>query len=162
VHPAGALCLCSQCHEHDSEKLLVKAGWIEDNLAGGKLLYVTAGVVMRADTVLICQRANNQLWEFPGGKLDDGEDLCSCLSREMREELNLEVNILRPVGLVDHDYGRVKIRLFGLQCDSKNLNDLRLREHIDSRWCRVSDLPRVDFSAADVELARRVEKPVES
>lgn len=81
---------------------------------------VTAAVICRDDLILITQRPEagllGGLWEFPGGKVQAGEDLPACLRREIREELGVEIEVGEPLGLYRHAYTHYRITLHAFAC----------------------------------------------
>jgi A/G-specific adenine glycosylase len=82
---------------------------------------VTAGVIRRADgALLIAQRPTDKmlggLWEFPGGKREEGESLPECLQRELREELAIEVAVGSQIVTVKHAYSHFRITLYAFEC----------------------------------------------
>lgn len=154
--PRSSIALCYKCssgNPHLSEKV----DWLESNLDTARLLYVTAGLIFNPDgTVMVCQKPDS-LWEFPGGKMNEGEDLVTCLRREIREEIAVSINEVRPFLLVDHDYGHIKLRLFSLTAElSDQAEQIRLHDHINYRFERVENLSAVSFSQADVAIAQRL------
>lgn len=91
-------------------------------------------------------------WEFPGGKLDEGESEEDCIIREIREELSIDIVICHRLKVAEYDYGHKQIRLIPFVCDT--LDDLPLlTEHIDFKWVKPSDLAKVDFCEADMIVA---------
>lgn len=109
------------------------------------------------EDVLIVQRGEMTdhplKWEFPGGKLNPEEAAEECIIREIREELSMEIVIVRKLAAVEHDYGFRQIRLIPFICDT--LDDLPfLSEHIDYKWIEPDELSSVDFSEADIEVAK--------
>ena len=79
-------------------------------------VHVAVGVVLdTARRVLITRRASNShqggLWEFPGGKVEAGENLLLALARELREELGIEIGRTSPLLEVTHDYGDKQVLL---------------------------------------------------
>ena len=78
-------------------------------------LEVAAGLIRRGDRLLLAQRPPGGMlagmWEFPGGKQEPGESLPACLRREVREELAVDIEVERPLAVVDHDYSHRSIRL---------------------------------------------------
>ena len=85
-------------------------------------LEVAAGLIRRGNRLLLAQRPPGGmlagLWEFPGGKREAGESLPDCLRREVREELDIDIEVERPLAVVDHDYSHRSIRLhaFAARC----------------------------------------------
>jgi A/G-specific adenine glycosylase len=81
---------------------------------------VTAAVIQRDGLVLIARRPDNGLlgglWEFPGGKVQDGEDLPVCLWREIHEELGAEISVGEPLGVYRHAYTHFRVTLYAFRC----------------------------------------------
>jgi A/G-specific adenine glycosylase len=81
---------------------------------------VTAAVIERDGTYLLAQRPLDGLlgglWEFPGGKTLPGEDLETCLRREIFEELGVAIQVREPLGKYRHAYTHFKVTLFAFQC----------------------------------------------
>ena len=152
--PRSCIALCSG-YCSGAARLQEKVVWLEDNLSAGRLLYVTAAII--SDTVgaiMVCQKPNS-LWEFPGGKVDEGEDLLRCLQREIREELAIDINRLRPFLLVDHDYGKVKLRLYSFTADfDGQAEQIQLYDHISYSFESIEGLSQMALSQADVAIAR--------
>ena len=147
-----SLYLCSACMSHLPQKDLTKKPvWLEETLAQKELLYVTAAAIRSADRFLLCQKSSG-LWEFPGGKVQPGEDLRQGLVREIKEELNLDIVVEDPFGLADHDYGHIKLRLFGFICKALDLSALELKEHKAAEWRRLDELETLELADADVVL----------
>jgi len=68
------------------------------------IVHVGAAVIRRGDQFLITQRADNQLWEFPGGKSEPGEDIRATVAREIREELGLSIVVHDHMATVFYDH----------------------------------------------------------
>jgi len=107
--------------------------------------------------VLVVQRGpatdHPYKWEFPGGKVNIGESAEDSVIREVSEELNMEIIIAGTMGQVEHDYGHKQIRLIPFICDTLDERPV-LTEHIAWRWVTVDELAGVDFSGADIPVAR--------
>ena len=122
------------------------------------MLSVTCAVIRNEENeVLVVQQGeftdHPLKWEFPGGKLKAGETTEECIIREVHEELDMEVVICGTLPEVEYDYGHKKIRLIPFICDT--LDELPyLSEHEDFKWLKPSDLTTVDFSEADVFVAK--------
>jgi 8-oxo-dGTP diphosphatase len=122
------------------------------------MLVVTCAIIRNEeDEILVVQRGEATdhplKWEFPGGKLAPGETEEDCIIREVREELSMEIVITGKLPAVDHDYGHKQIHLIPFICDT--LDEIPfLSEHISYKWIDNKDLPGIDFSAADVFVAK--------
>src|SRR4030042_5033635 len=123
------------------------------------MIQVTCAIIRNEDNeVLIVQRGEKTdhpfKWEFPGGKMRNGETEEECIIREIREELSMEVIIFSKAEQVVHDYGHKEITLIPFICDT--LDELPvLSEHADFRWVSPGDLGSVDFCEADITVALR-------
>lgn len=93
-------------------------------------------------------------WEFPGGKLKDGETEEESVIREIREELSMEIVIRNRLSEIEYDYGKKQIQLIPFVCDTIEELPL-LSEHISFRWVEPAELLTVDFSEADVIAANQ-------
>lgn len=122
------------------------------------MIKVTCAIIRNEDDeVLVVQRGEAAdhpfKWEFPGGKVGNGETEEECIIREVREELSMEIVICSRLPEVEHDYGHKQIRLIPFICDT--LDELPfLSEHHDFKWIAASELLKVDFSEADIPVAR--------
>ena len=113
---------------------------------------VTAAVVERAGKVLITQRPQDGLlgglWEFPGGKLEPGEDLASCLQREICEELGAEVLVIQPLGVYRHTYTHFRVTVHAFRCELGQ-GDPRPMQVSDLRWILPENL--MDFPMGKID-----------
>lgn len=119
------------------------------------MLKVTCACIVNKSHILTTQRGANSdhpyLWEFPGGKIKPGETAKECIKREILEELEIEIEIIRPMVSVYHDYKTKQIELIPFLCSASSEN-LKLNEHIDFKWTDLSELYDLTFSAADIKL----------
>lgn len=122
------------------------------------MIRVTCAIIRNEENeILIVQRGEKSdhpfKWEFPGGKVISGENDEDCIIREILEELSMNVVIYKRLEPVEYDYGRKHILLIPFICDT--LDELPvLSEHISFRWIDPSLFPEIDFSEADVLVAR--------
>ncbi len=130
---------------------------MEEAIEAGKFLLVTAAVVLNDEgQVLLTQRAGDGplagKWEFPGGKVEQGETLIKGLHREITEELEIEIEEPRPFLMVDHKYPQFHVRLVSFLARSKS-EKLRLNAHKNSKRVSISKLCAVDLADADIPIA---------
>lgn len=130
------------------------------------MIDVTCAIIRNEDDeVLIVQRGETTdhpfKWEFPGGKLHREETEEECIIREIEEELSMEIVILARLPVVEHDYGFKQIRLIPFVCDT--LDELPfLSEHAAFKWIQAAELNAVDFSEADITVAKRYLEKINS
>ena len=123
------------------------------------MIDVTCAIIRNDDDdVLVVQRGEKTdhpfKWEFPGGKTNSDETNEECILREISEELSMDIVICGHLDPVEYNYGYKQIRLIPFICDT--LDELPvLSEHIAFRWVSTGDLPDVDFSEADIPVAKQ-------
>lgn len=122
-----------------------------------KIIPVTCALIIHSGKVLAAQRSESMdlpgKWEFPGGKVEEGEVPETCLVREIKEELAIDVEIHAGLRPVDFQYPGKVIRLMPFLTAWKS-GDICLLEHSEMRWVGKSELLSVDWSEADVPIVR--------
>lgn len=99
-------------------------------------------------------RALEYKWEFPGGKIEENEKPKEALVREIKEELQAEINIERYLGITYHEYlfadekNNFTIRLQAYLCKVKS-GDLTISEHVEEKWATLEEMLQMDFAEAD-------------
>ncbi|MGE5114438.1 MAG: (deoxy)nucleoside triphosphate pyrophosphohydrolase [Acidobacteriaceae bacterium] len=121
---------------------------------------VVAALILRGSEVLICQRTRYQpmalQWEFPGGKIEPGEDARSALERELDEELGIRAEIGAEVATIAHTYKNGNaIELHFFQVESYE-GEIENRIFKDVRWVERDTLPQFDFLEADKALVEDI------
>ena len=121
------------------------------------MIRVTCAIIRNDENeVLVVQRGENTdhpfKWEFPGGKVDEGETDEECIIREINEELSIDIVLCSRMEDVNYDYGTKQILLIPFICDT--LDELPLlSEHIAFKWISLAGLRSIDFSEADIIVA---------
>jgi 8-oxo-dGTP diphosphatase len=125
-----------------------------------KCIDVVAGLVFERQCLLVCQRHPNQTfplkWEFPGGKVEQGESSLDALKRELREELDVEVRQSREVFSYRHIYpgvSEVNLKFFQVHKYDGQIKNLVFNK---ISWVRIEALSRLDFLDGDLPLIRRL------
>ena len=121
---------------------------------------VTAAVIRRGEQILIAQRPLTGLlgglWEFPGGKLLPGEDLVSCLQREICEELGVDINVGGSLGVYRHAYTHFRVTLHAFACTLRNGSEPQPLQAHDLRWIAQSELEDFPMGKIDRQIAGRL------
>ena len=119
------------------------------------MILVTCAIIEKEGMILAAQRSATMShplkWEFPGGKIEEGESEEDCLHREILEELNLEIEIVQRLTPVEQHYAEKSIRLIPFRCRLRGGN-LILHEHLAVEWELPERIHRLDFSGADVKV----------
>ena len=128
-----------------------------------QLLQVVAAVIENNKEILCVQRGPHQWdyiankWEFPGGKLEEGESEPAALFREIKEELKVEVEVGDKLITVDHEYPDFRLVMHAYGCVAPH-RDFTLMEHIALEWRDSSDLSHLDWAAADIPIVHQVQQ----
>lgn len=119
------------------------------------MLKVTCALILHNKRILITQNGSQSdhpyQWEFPGGKIEVNETARECIIREIKEELELELEITTDMHAIQYDYGVKHIELIPFLC-TKKCGEVKLNNHINYRWLTLNQLSEIDFSAADKKL----------
>jgi A/G-specific adenine glycosylase len=117
---------------------------------------VTAGIVWRSGQVLIAQRPLDGLlgglWEFPGGKREPDETLVECLHRELREELDIEVQVGQQLTVIRHAYTHFRITVYAFECRYRSTEDPVALEVDDWRWVTLDELDDYALPVVDRKI----------
>lgn len=123
------------------------------------IIEVSAGLIFRDGKLLITQRHADAhlggLWEFPGGKRECDESFKSCLARELREELGIEVRVGELVETVEHEYPEKRVLLKFFRCQWL-ANEPQALGCPAFEWITRDDLNHYQFPAADARLIEKL------
>lgn len=125
-----------------------------------KRIEVVGAVIKKDGKIFATQRGYGDQkdgWEFPGGKVEPGEDPGDALVREIREELEAEILPLDEICTVDHDYPNISIRLTCFWAELKE-GDPVLLEHEAARWLSLEEIDAVEWLPADREVVRKIKE----
>ena len=125
-----------------------------------KTIRVAAAMIIKDGAVLATQRGYGAFkggWEFPGGKLEPGELPEEALVREIREELEADIEVVEYLDTVEYDYPEFHLSMACFVCQLKS-GELVLKEHEAARWLSKEMLRSVEWLPADVEVLEKVEK----
>ena len=119
------------------------------------IINVTCAIILKDEKILVAQRNEKMKlplkWEFPGGKLEINEDEIDCINREIKEEINIEIEVLMKLSNNIHDYGTFKVNLIPFLANYLS-GEIRLAEHKDYRLLNKSELLNLDWAEADLPI----------
>ncbi len=129
-----------------------------------KKVEVVAAVLTYKDKFFCAQRKNEgplaMKWEFPGGKVENGEALKEALKRELMEELNIDVEIGKFITTIEHQYPTFHIVMHCFYCDVSSM-DISSNEHLDSKWLSINELRYLDWAEADIPIVEKIVGDIE-
>ncbi len=122
--------------------------------------HVVAAIIVDGENILVCQRTRHQTmplkWEFPGGKVEEGEQPEEALHRELEEELGIDATIDYELLRMRHEYpggGAVDLRFFVVR---EYKGELENKIFKDMQWSSRAQLPSYDFLEADLKLVEEL------
>lgn len=119
-------------------------------------IQVTCAIIKKDNKILLAQRSEKMSlplkWEFPGGKIEENETAENCLTREILEELNIEIKIISRLPENTHTYSDKSITLIPFVCKYLS-GTLELKEHKTALWLDKKDLLLHDLADADIPIA---------
>ena len=116
---------------------------------------VTCAIIEKDGKVLCARRSEHMKhplkWEFPGGKVEGDEDLETCLKREIKEELGVDIEVLEQLPSNFHKYSNRKLELIPFRCSLQTF-EIDLLEHSRVLWLPVEKLKDFDWAEADIPI----------
>lgn len=127
-----------------------------------KNIHVSAAIIMKDNKIFVTQRGYGEFkdwWEFPGGKIEEGETPEECLKREIKEELEADINIDKYLCTAEYDYPNFHLKM---ECFICSLIDghLELVEAEDAKFITKDQLDNIDFLPADLLVVKELKKSI--
>lgn len=129
-----------------------------------KQIRTVAGVIKNEKGEILCTLRDQGKydyvsfkWEFPGGKIEEGETNEQTLVRELHEELDIDVKINRFIYQVEHDYPDFHLSMAVFDCDLVS-KQIKMNVHKGIKWLKPENLMELDWAAADLPVAKMVSK----
>ncbi len=129
-----------------------------------KLITTVAGVIKNDKGEILCTLRDagkydyvSFKWEFPGGKVEEGETQQQTLTRELHEELEIEVKIGDFFYQVEHDYPDFHLSMAVYECELIS-TDLKINVHKGIKWLKPAEIMTLDWAAADIPVAELIAK----
>ena len=122
------------------------------------------GAVIEKDEKILCAQRNGKkslpnMWEFPGGKIEDGELPEAALKRELMEEMDCEINVLDKIVTTVYEYDFATIELTTYYAEMVS-DSIVLHEHQDMKWLSRDELDSVEWAPADIEAIEKIKSGV--
>ena len=119
------------------------------------MINVTCAIILFDNKILVTQRSEKMKlpfkWEFPGGKLEENETEIDCIKREIKEEINIDIEIIKKLSDNIFDYGTFKINLTPFIANYIS-GEILLSEHKDYKLLDKSELLNLDWAEADLPI----------
>ena len=123
-----------------------------------KHVQVAAAIIMDDGQIFATQRAHGEFkdgWEFPGGKIEQGETPQQAVKREVMEELDTEIEVGELFDTVEYDYPDFHLTMYCFLCTVKS-GDLVLKEHQAAKWLTRETVDSVEWLPADIGLIEKL------
>ena len=118
-----------------------------------KEIKVVAAIIKNEDKILATKRGYGEfinMWEFPGGKIEPGETKKQALVREIKEELNIEINVDKFAIDIEYQYPNFYLFMSCFMCSIKE-GSIELLEHNDGKWITKEELNTLNWLPADID-----------
>lgn len=126
-----------------------------------KKIEVVAAIIYFQEKILCVQRPQSKLayisekFEFPGGKIENGETKIDALKRELSEELNIKPEVKSLFLTVNHQYPDFELTMHSYICQIET-QTITLNEHISKEWLTLTELKKLDWAAADIPIVDKL------
>ena len=124
-----------------------------------KTIKVVAAIICDGDRIFATQRGYGDFkdgWEFPGGKIEDGESPEDAIVREIREELGADIRVTGFLTTVEHDYPQFHLSMDCFWAELVEGSEMTLLEHEAAKWLTYENIDSVDWLPADVKVVTAI------
>lgn len=125
-----------------------------------KTIEVVAAIIKHDDKIFTTRRGYGDfenMWEFPGGKMETGETQNEALIREIKEELELDIEISKYLTTVDYDYPNFHLTMHCFICNICG-GELHLNAHNDAKWITIDEVDNLKWVPADILVVEKLKK----
>lgn len=126
-----------------------------------KTVHVVAAIIKNGDKILATQRGYGEFkdgWEFPGGKIEDGESQEHAIVREIKEELDVDIILGDLLITVEYDYPDFHLSMDCFWAELAPNSDIMLLEHEAAKWLSIDEIDSVDWLPADIEVTKKIKE----
>ena len=128
------------------------------------MIQVTCAILIEEQRILAVLRSMSMSrpgkWEFPGGKIEEGETAEQCLIRELQEELAISVEVIQPLTPSLFNYPDISIQLLPFLV-KKISGEIQLSEHDACKWVSQSELNQLDWAEADIPIVEEINSKID-
>ena len=124
-----------------------------------KTINVVAAVIREGDRIFATAKGYGKYkgkWEFPGGKIEPGEMPQEALVREIKEELDVEIEVGELIDTIEYDYPEFHLSMQCFLCTLRKGSRIRLNEAMEARWLTPETIGSVDWLPADLGLVEKL------
>ena len=129
------------------------------NMSEKKTVKVVAAIIRDGNHILATQRGYGEQkdgWEFPGGKVESNETPEAAIVREIREELNADIEVTGFLTTVEHDYPNFHLSMDCFWARLAEGSEMKLLEHEAAKWLSIENINSVDWLPADIKVVEAI------
>lgn len=126
-----------------------------------KTIRVVAAIILDGNRIFATQRGYGEFkdgWEFPGGKIEEGESPEKAIAREIKEELDADIIVGDLLTTVEYDYPKFHLSMDCFWAELTPSSDMKLLEHEAAKWLTIDEIDTVDWLPADIEVTKCIKE----